>query len=263
VDPLQVVDHDELTPSEARAARLLLGPFSEWNPDMAMRYLPLVRLIRRHGLERDVTDVGSGSAGIAPYLRGRITGVDTSFLPKAHRLVDPVERSVLDTGFPARSRPCVISVDMLEHLPPAVREPAVRELVRIARDLLIVAAPAGRAAADQDARLCERFKRRRGATFRFLEEHLEHGLPSEAGLRAMVEEALAAEGRSGTVTSFGNSNLRVRELVTRRWIDRRLPDKVAWVALTWLSPLLARCNWGVTYRHVVVVQLAATASTTA
>lgn len=253
MDPLPVVDHDELTPSEARAARLLLGPFVEWNPDMAMRYLPLIREVRSHGLETSITEVGSGAAGIAPYLRQPITGVDTDFSPRPHRLVTPVERSVLETGFADASRPCVLSVDMLEHLPATLRGPAVHELVRITGELLVLAVPAGPQAAAQDQRLAQRFRERRGATFRFLEEHIENGLPSEEDLRRLVTDALEATGRQGSVRVYGNSNLKVREFLTHRWIDRRLLDKIAWVLLTWLSPLLARCNWGETYRTVVVV----------
>src|SRR5688572_9194749 len=104
-----IIDHDELTGGEQRIARIVLGPFREWNPDIALRYLPIVGLVTRAGLADQVTDVGSGSVGIAPYLRHPITAVDTE-LAGGHPLVRPVRSSVLHTPFHDASRPCVVSV---------------------------------------------------------------------------------------------------------------------------------------------------------
>lgn len=236
---------------------MVLGPFREWNPDIAMRYLPIVRLIDEAGLRRQVTDIGSGRVGIAPYLKERITGVDQGLGADGgdvHRLMDPVDASVLDTPFDDRSRPCVISVDMLEHLPPQLRQQAVDELVRITGKLLVIAVPCGPAAEEHDREIMELFRSVRGVDYRFMLEHVENGLPSEADLQGYVDKALATHGRQAKVRLVPNANLRLRMFLMRRWIYKRLADKAAWVALTWLSPLLARQNQGVTYRQLAVVE---------
>jgi hypothetical protein len=248
------IERDERTPAEAVMAKLLLGRRHDWNPDVAMRYLPIVRLIRSRGMRDHVTDVGSGPAGIAPYLRAPITGVDTSFLPAPHPLLTPVDASVVETPFDDRSRPCVISVDMLEHMPAEVRPGAIAELVRIAGRLLVVAVPCGPAAEEHDRAVAALFREVRGVDYRYLLEHLEYGLPRADDLRAAIDAAMRQWDRRGNVTLVPNANLRVRTWVVNRWIRRRLPDKVAWVALTWLSSALARANGTPAYRQIAVVE---------
>ncbi len=256
VPELPELGRDELSPTERFAARILLGRRAEWNPDVAMRYLPIVRLLRERGLAGDVTDVGSGPDGIAPYLRERIVGVDTDLHPPVHPLMTALNASGLRTPFADRSRPCVISVDMLEHVPRDVRQAAVDELVRIAGRMLVIAAPVGKLAEKHDREVAARFREVRGAEYRYLREHLEYGLPSEEELRGYVEKAMQRHGRSGTVVLRPNANLRLRRFIVERWISRELLDKVAWVGLTWASSLCARVNGGDPYRQIAVVDLA-------
>jgi hypothetical protein len=253
----RIIDHDELTPREAAIAKIVLGPLRQWNPDIALRYLPIVRLVKAHGLADQVTDVGAGPVGIAPYLRRPVTNVDTDLPEPLHPRVTPVRRSVLDTGFGDRSCPCVISVDMLEHVPADVRQPALDELVRIAGRLLVVAAPVGAESQALDAEMARLFKAKRGAEYRYLNEHLEYGLPSTGDFRGYVQSALRRHGRQAAVRMLPNANLRLRSFIARRWINRGLFDKVAWVVLTWLSPVLARlevAHRGRAYRQLAVVE---------
>lgn len=250
------IQRDELSPGEARIARAVLGPLHEWNPDIALRYLPIVRMIRDAGLEDEVTDIGSGPQGIAPYLRKRITGVDTDFFPKPHPLLEPVDASVLQTPFEDGSRPCVLSVDMLEHLPPHLREQAVDELVRITGKLLIIAVPAGAQSYAHDREMSELFRRSRGSDYLYLLEHLENGLPTDDQLRAWVAAAMKNHQREGRLELLPNANLRLREFIMRRWIRRGVLDKIAWVILTWMSPLLARFSSRPAYREIAVVRFA-------
>jgi hypothetical protein len=251
---MDVIEHDELTRTEALVARAVLGPYRDWNPDIAMRYLPLVRIVREHGLDRAVTEVGSGSVGIGPYLRRPFTGVDTTLSPPTHKLLRPIEASVLETGLGSRSQPCVVSTDMLEHLPKNRRQAAVTELVRITSRLLVLAVPCGVDAETHDREMAQLFRRERGVDHRFLLEHVANGLPSRDELHAYLCGALSTEARMGTARFTSNSNLRLRSLVMRRWINRRPVDKVAWVGLTWLSRLLAHGHWEPAYRQIAIVE---------
>ena len=251
---MEVLERDELTRAEALVARVALGPFHDWNPDVAVRYLPIVRIVRAHRLDHAVTEVGSGPVGIGPYLRCPFTGVDTSLRPPLHKLLRPVEASVLETGLDRGSQPCVVSTDMLEHLPKERRQAAVTELVRIAGRLLVLAVPCGAAAEAHDREMAELFRLVRGVDHRFLLEHVEHGLPSLDELQAYVAEALRAERRAAALRFVPNANLRVRRFVMRRWIKRRLVDQAGWLVLTWLSAFLARCNGEPAYRQTVIVE---------
>lgn len=252
-----VIEADELSARDAAIARVVLGPRRAWNPDVALRYLPIARRIREAGLEAQVTDVGSGPVGIAPYLRRPVTGVDAEFIGPPHRLLIPVTASVLATGFDDASRPCVVSVDMLEHLPEGVRGAAVDELVRITGRLLLVACPEGAAAAAHDRWVAERFLAVRGAEHRYLNEHLEHGLPADGDLARLVAASLARHGRAATVRIVPNAPLALRAFLMRRWIDQRPLDKALWVAATWTAGLLAAIETAPAYRRLAVVTFAA------
>ncbi len=166
-----------------------------------------------------------------------------------------INASVLSTPFADATRPCVMSVDMLEHVPRELRQAAVDELVRITGRLLIIAVPVGPVAEQHDREVAEKFRAVRGAEYRYLREHLEYGLPTEQELRDYVESAMRRYGRKGTVRLQPNADLRLRRFIVDRWISRRLPDKAAWVALTWASSLCARANGGQPYRQIAVVEL--------
>jgi len=248
-----VIAKDQLTPAEARIGAVLLGSRIEWNPDVAMRYLPVVSLLRDRGITEGVLELGSGSLGIGPYLRRPFIGCDVVDFEPRNAMLKPVLGSVLATPFRERSCPAVISVDMLEHVPASLRRSAIDEMVRIARRTLVIAVPAGEAAMQHDRKMAEAFRARRGVDHQFLLEHVDEGLPGVDEIRELVAAAIAASGRRATVSVLPNANLKVREFVVRRWINRGIFDRVAWVVMTWGAALLARCNAEPAYRQVVVV----------
>ena len=54
--------------------------FNRWHPQLALRYLPIVRYIKNSGLVNpSILEVGSGSLGIGPYLKKEFTGADIEF----------------------------------------------------------------------------------------------------------------------------------------------------------------------------------------
>lgn len=250
------VTRDQLTPAEAVAARVLLGTRHAWNPDMAMRYLPVVRIVRRYGLADLVTDVGSGASGIAPYLRRPVDGVDTAFDGPADPRLAQVHGSVVDLPFPDASRPCVVSVDMLEHLPPDLRARAVDELVRVSGRLLVIAVPCGPAALAHDREMQRRYTAVRGHRYRYLDEHVEYGLPDADRLRSWIGAALTRHGRRARLALLPNAPLPLRGFLMERWIRRGPLDRAAWVAMVWAATPLSLLRGGEPYRRIAVVDLA-------
>ena len=249
----QVVERDQMTASEARAAAILLGKRKDWNPDVAMRYLPIVQLLRRRDISEGILEMGSGALGIGPYLRAPFFGIDTCEFQPRNSLLRPVSGSVLQTPLRGRSCRAVISVDMLEHVPSALRRPAIDEMVRITGQTLVIGVPAGDAAMEHDREMARTFRDVRGVDHQFFLEHVEEGLPSIQDLRRDVEVSVASSGRTATIEMFPNANLRVRSFVIRRWIRRGMLDRVAWVVMVWFAKLLARLNREPSYRQIVVV----------
>jgi hypothetical protein len=117
----------------------------------------------------------------------------------------------------------------------------------------VLAVPCGADAEAHDREMAELFRRARGVDHRFLLEHVANGLPSRDELDAYLRGALSTEARTGTVRIIPNSNLRLRSLVMRRWINRGPVDKVGWVGLTWLSRLLAHGHRVPAYRQIAIV----------
>lgn len=218
-----------------------------------MRYLPLVRQAKALGYEDRITEVGSGDLGITPYLRRRVVGVDQGFT-QPNPLMEQIEGSVLSLPFEDRSRPYVLSTDMLEHIPPDVRQPAIDEMVRVARDYLVMATPTGKPAEDQDRELDAAFLRLRGERFPFLVEHVDNGLPRPEQIDDAIRTALAKHGREGTVTYSWNTNLTLRSGLMRLWMRGGLVGSSASRLLCLTAPLLSRAHFGTCYRLVATVR---------
>ena len=95
--------------------------YPHWAADTAMRYLPVARFLGRHlrGGER-VLEVGGGDYGLSPYWPGAFVLTDLRLFRKPEGL-PKVEASTLGLPFPDGSFDWVVSIDMLEHVPPALR----------------------------------------------------------------------------------------------------------------------------------------------
>lgn len=237
--------------------RIIIGPYAGWIIEPAMRYMSIVREIRRRGFTGPIVEIGSGVSGIAPYLGLPVIGVDQEFEQETHPLLQPLVASVLDLPFEAASQPCVVSTDMLEHVPPHLRQAAVEELSRVTQRTLILAVPAGAGAEAQDWTLAVLFEKERGYKFPFLTEHVENGLPTIDEFMLLIDTTVSSSNRAASVSYASNGNLRLRELLMRLWIKSERPWALwTWKALNHLHPLLSRMNFGECYRTIAVIDFA-------
>jgi SAM-dependent methyltransferase len=208
--------------------------FPNWAADTAMRYLPVARFLRSRVREGQcVLEVGGGDYGLAPYWPGTFVLTDLRLFRKPEG-PPKVEASVLQLPFADESFDWVISIDMLEHIPPASRAFAIRELGRVARRCVVLGFPAGEAAARLDRALHERHASCRTAPAAFLAEHLENTLPDPQESEKALRGALAR----------GNGNVQ---------IDRR-PNGPLWLT-RWLLEVQFRGGfpWSVLNYGVFVV----------
>jgi len=192
-----------------------LRRYLDWNRQLLLdpwlRYLPVVEILR-HSLFRKsprVLDVGSGAAGLAHFLRRPVTGVDLEF-PRAElsrflSALMPVRASATNLPFRDSSFDAVVSMDLLEHLPRSRRTTAVRELFRVARDLLIFGFPYGEKSAAFDSEAL-REERARGVRLGWREEHVRHGVPGDE-LHREVLAALSELRPEMRLTWFGQEGL--------------------------------------------------------
>ena len=173
-----------------------------------VRFSSVVPLIEELG-PTEVLDVGSGSAGVAGWLRPawRVTAVDRSF-DQAVAPPAPYREGARLVPGDARKLPfedgafdVAVALDVLEHIPPADRDRVIAELVRVARRRVIVAGPAGPAAQASDNRLADGLRARGLDPPGWLAEHERHGLPAPGD----VTDRLRPHGR---LRVSGDENLR-------------------------------------------------------
>ena len=70
--------------------------FYRWHPEVALRYLPIVKRIKQYKKELKkkelkILEVGSGSLGMAPYLKMPVTGLDVDFSGPKLSLLKPAQ----------------------------------------------------------------------------------------------------------------------------------------------------------------------------
>ncbi len=201
--------------------------------DVKLRYLPILK----ETLEGSVLEVGSGSKGIARFLKQPVTGCDVTFDGEALPNLTAVEGSVLALPFKDHSFDYVISSDMLEHLTSRDRGKAISEMIRVAKKKVIFGVPCGRKSSDYEHRLFYLFKRITGKEHRWLKEHLENGLPSEEELVKYVQNY--------PVEVKGNVNLYL-------WFLNELFNPWFWF-IPWLFYPLFLYEGKTTYRKIFII----------
>lgn len=155
--------------------------------DTLERHLVVARLL---GSPRTVVDVG----GVRGQLGGALPGAAICALnvqPPADLLVDPGPLPFRD-----RTVEAVTSLDTLEHVPPGERGAFVAELVRICADRVVLCCPLGgeeHAAAERE--LHAWYVATAGRPHPWLQEHLQHGLPTLAELERLVGAAVEPDDR--------------------------------------------------------------------
>ncbi|HEU4382311.1 MAG TPA: class I SAM-dependent methyltransferase [Anaeromyxobacteraceae bacterium] len=142
-----------------------------------VRYLPVLRLLNEG--PAPILEVGCGAFGLAHWSARSFVGCDRSFAdyadarPEVGGPMRPVRADVCRLPFRDEAFGAVLCMDTLEHLPPLLREDAMRELCRVARTRLILAFPWGEGISVWDRRLANRLRRRGRTVPAWLSEHLE------------------------------------------------------------------------------------------
>jgi hypothetical protein len=187
--------------------------FYRWHPQLYLRYAPIVSYIAKLNLARPkILEVGSGSLGIGPYLKRELVGIDIDFSGPDWPQMTKVIATGKSLPFRNKSFDIVICTDTLEHIPPHLRQRVTAELLRVTRNDLILAFPAGNLAAKQDRQLDRLYRRRFGQPFPFLTEHIRYGLPDTNQVKTWLKPA--------RITTFSAHNLKLRRWFMSGWMTK-------------------------------------------
>ena len=215
----------------------------------AVRYFPILRVLKQHGFLKSGTllEIGSGHFGIGAYRKVPFTGCDISFASKPRWPMTPLIASAADLPLADKTFDVVLASDVLEHVPPAFREKVIQEALRVARSLVIFGFPSGPAAHHFDRELRALYLTRDGAAPGWLDEHMEADFP---------DASLFQKLPGWNVSYFGNENLAFRSWLAKRemnWWFVHLTGRLA-RHLPWLvDPILRRFNREPCYRQIFVL----------
>lgn len=228
--------------------------FYRMHPETALRYLPIVDLIKNKGfINMKILEVGSGSYGITPYLNKEVVGVDTSFDEPDFPLLKQVKASATKLPFKDNEFDITILSDVLEHLPKKLRDKTLFEATRVSKVCLIVSGPFGAEPARQDKKLADYSIKKLGKMHYFFSDHLRYGLPEESDI---MKFALSLKKVKDVKVIGSYLNLKVRELLMKFFISNNKFIFYFYLkGLMLLVPLLRLCNFKPCYRKLILINL--------
>jgi SAM-dependent methyltransferase len=158
-----------------------------FEPTHASRYWILASLLGEIDDPKKlrILDVG-GKKGLLRFFPGfnpTILDIEESNEPNF------VQGDALHMPFKDNDFDCVISCDVLEHIPKADRKQFILEMLRVSKWGVIFCAPfdnEGVGAAEKDANTY--YKHLSGIDHRWLKEHIDNGLPNEASIEKILQE---------------------------------------------------------------------------
>ncbi len=226
------------------------------HPEAALRYLPVVSQIRKSKLQDSkILEIGSGSLGISPYLKKKIDAIDVDFSGPQTDLITKVKGEAWNLPFRKNAYDVSISVDVLEHIPPNLREQTIYEMLRVTKQLAIVVVPSGDDSEKQDKKLQAKWNHIFKEKNQFLEEHVKNGLPTSEEILVYVDKSLRKLKKTARTKSYANLNLTVRSILMNTWITKNKFKYYLYLkGYLLLIPILKFCNFGKTYRRVFVIE---------
>ena len=226
-----------------------------WHPEVALRYLPVVKDIKSLGKYPTVLDVGSGGLGIAPYIGFKVTGIDVRFRPPFHPRLDRIKASATALPFADKVFDAVVSVDTFEHLKPSDRTKAIYEMLRTAKKLAVIAVPCGKLAYQQDKQLSRIYRKRYGKNYHFLQEQLKLGLPEQPDIISAITQAARDMNIRVNLTILDNENLKLREFLMIGWMSKNIFTNIFFrKILLFTVPILVFMNNPPVYRKIFVIR---------
>lgn len=219
------------------------------NLDVAHVLRPLL------GEDTTLLDAGCGEYGLTAFLsQAKITGVDILPVDAVAKDVNYVHGSIIDIPFEDRFFDIAASVDVLEHLPEDIRSAAVKQLVRVAKDAVIITFPSGEGARNIDEHFENELKDRGQPLPEWLDEHLANRYPAAQEIVDEITSEAETKGRKVSTKVIYSESSAVAKML--RWAAAR--SKYLYLAGNLfagiLLPIMPKANAESGYRAIVLAQ---------
>lgn len=198
--------------------RYLASRFS-W--DVLCRNMDVARLlISSVGRGGQVLDAGCGNNSLAEHLRHYdMISLDLTIPSGLSEKGKFVQGSIIQLPFGDSSFSFSTSVDVLEHLPIELRNDAIRELVRVSDDGVILAFPNRRIGRFEDEKMFESLAKLNREAPSWLSEHMEHEYPDVTETISVIDEAILARSKFAVTHVVYSEDIRLTRLL--RWLALR------------------------------------------
>ncbi len=198
-----------------------------------------------------ILEVGCGSQGLGQYFKNTLfTGVDNDFGDyganrQTHVNMRAIKASALDLPFENDEFDITFSLDMIEHIPEKLRKKAVKELIRVTGDKLVIAFPCGDAARRADEEQLAKLLSQKKAVPGWLNEHVELDYPDESLVLSAIPDDCSTDFYWHESIKMHRITQKIEQLTKgTSYIDPLLPF--------WLINLLDKKGQNF-YRLVIVV----------
>lgn len=228
-----------------------------WRLDLAIRYAPVCRIIKRYGYSgSSILEIGSGSVGLTSSLRKKVIGIDLNFDGIKLGYLQGCKASAEKLPFPSRSFDFVISMDMLEHIAPENREEVLYEILRCSRRYAVIGIPCSISSERADYLINKVYLKRTGREYSGFTEHMKNGLPNHKEITDMIINVLMRLNRSYRIKIENNFNLKTWYYywyfhISRNQIIMLLKNKM----LLPFYPIIKYLNFGNCYRKIWIVSI--------
>ena len=175
----------------------------------AARYYPIVRVLKAHGLFQNASmlEIGSGAIGIGRFRKVPFVGCDLSFAHQPEWPMTAITASAAQLPMKDKQFDVILASDVLEHIPPQLRQTVIQESMRVAGKLVIFAFPSGQLAWDSDKALVEVYRNALQEPPEWLTEHMDAPFPGDELFQTFD---------GWKIEKFGNENIRFHSWLMQR-----------------------------------------------
>jgi len=202
-----------------------------------------------------ILDAGCGEYGLSEFVDAKlVVGVDiiTNLETRSNFIF--VHGSIVRLPLADRSCSMAASVDVLEHLPAAVRPAAVKELVRVASHGVLIAFPSGSKARRIDEEFQIELKRSNQPIPDWLDEHLQNPYPEAADIATQIEREAERQGRKVNTTVSYSEALGAAKFLRWSAARSRYLYMLGNLAMGLLLPIIPEASRRSGYRAMVLAK---------
>jgi len=205
--------------------------------------------------ETTFLDAGCGEYGLSGFVPSKsIVGVDV--LPTDVQVdgFSFVHGSIIYLPFAERVFSVAASVDVLEHLPQNIREDAVRQIVRIADKIVLIAFPSGKASRHMDEEFHKELTDLNQPIPDWLLEHLENPYPDIDAVMGEIESEARRLGRKTKVSVLHSEDRSTAQFLRRLALKSKYLYMAGNLAAGFLLPVLPKVKKENAYRAIILAE---------